>query len=158
MITGLAVALVVIGISAALSKPQHHTHTTAAGQTTPAYTPPPVPTPSPNGTYVGSCDYLLSSSLYGKDHLIGEVDLHNTGNIGTVVRVKITWPQEGQKPIARFKTVRTNPGAHVVVRFKVAVSSTSNVITSLQSWQEHHSMRDGCTYNATETDTFGSAQ
>ena len=52
----------------------------------------------------------LTNNIYGNDHLIGEVDLTNTGNIGTVVRVRITWPQEGYAPITARKTVRTKPG------------------------------------------------
>lgn len=128
----------------------------AAAATTAPPPPTPAPAPSPNGSYTGSCDYTLTSSLYGNDHLIGEVDLHNTGNIGTVVRVKITWPQEGYSPIAARKTVRTRAGATVAVRFHVPVSNTGNVIDQLQSWQLSHNDRPGCHYSATILRTFGS--
>src|SRR5262249_29058452 len=103
----------------------------------------------------GSCDYLLSNSIYGTDHLVGEVDLHNTGNVGTDVKVRITWPQEGQAPVARLKHVRTEPGSRSVVRFKVKASTA--VIDSLQSWQLRHTGA-GCTYHVTITGTFGQPQ
>ena len=118
----------------------------------------PAPTPSPNGTFTGSCDYTLSSDIYGNDHLIGEIDLHNNGNIGTVVKVRITWPQEGYAPIEAKRTVKTKPGEHLAVRFHIAVPSTGNVITQLQSWQEQHNFKKGCTYKATITSTYGSPQ
>lgn len=126
-------------------------------------TAPPVasvPTPSPNGTYQGSCDYTLTTDYSGNgyDHLIGEIDLINTGNIGAVDKVRITWPQEGYPPIVAKKTVRTTPGQHLAVRFHIAVASSGNVITQLQSWQQSHGYKDGCTYKVTTISTFGSVQ
>jgi hypothetical protein len=83
---------------------------------------------------------VLSPSLYGNDYLVGEVTLHNTGNIGTVVRVRFTWPQEGMAPIVAHKMVRVPFGQSKTVRFPCQRRhvSNSNVIDLLQSWQEHH--------------------
>jgi hypothetical protein len=153
-LTMLAFALAACGMPA--------THQANVSHTTPAVTAPPVSAPpaapNPEGKYQGSCDYTLSSNIYGKDHLIGEIDIHNTGNIGTIDHVRITWPQEGYAPIVATRTVRTKPGEHLAVRFHIPVSSSGNVITQLQSWQESHGMRNGCTYKVTETGTFGIVQ
>jgi len=116
--------------------------------------PAPPPAPNPDGTFEGSCDYTLSDSLYGTDYLVGEVDLANTGNIGTVVKVKISWPQLGYSPITATKTVRTHPGQHKPVRFHLPAEG--NTIDLLQSWQENHDFKDGCHYRATMVSTFGS--
>ena len=140
-----------------------HSHAQAGGQSpTPFDTTPvtftPAPTPSPDGKYTGSCDYTLSSNFSGTgyDHLIGEIDLHNTGNVGTVVNVRITWPQEGYAPIEAKRTVKTKPGEHLAVRFHIPVATSGNVITLLQSWQSNHNDNSGCTFKATITGTFGS--
>lgn len=120
----------------------------------------PAPQPSPNGTYTGSCDYTLSVNPYRNDHLIGEIDLVNTGNIGTIDKVVITWPQEGYPPIRATRTVHLAYGQRLAVRFHISAGSTasnSQVIPLLQSWQQNHDYRDGCTYKTTETATFGTA-
>lgn len=153
-VTVLIVAAAAIGAAAGGGHKQQH-HATTVAQ--PATSAPPAPAaPNPDGTYRGSCDYLLPNNFPGTYRVIGEVDLHNTGNIGTVVKVKITWPQEGYGPIRMTRSVRTLPGDHSVVRFRKVVSS--NQIDLLQSWQEHHGMRDGCTYKASMVKTFGSVQ
>ncbi len=160
------IAVIVIGILlAALGNTSQHNPGNASGNqpvTAQPVTsePAPVPTPDPKGTYVGSCDYTLTSDFSGNgyDHLIGEIDLHNTGNIGTVDKLRITWPQEGYPPIVAKRTVHSKPGEHLAARFHIAVPSSGNVITLLQSWQESHGMKDGCTYKVTITDTFGTVQ
>ena len=160
---GVLVVLGIIGAIVGPPKSQPASRTQAAASTTaPAAAatsaaPTPAPVPSPNGTFQGSCDYTLTNNIYGNDHLIGEVDLTNTGNIGTVVRVRITWPQEGYAPITARKTVRTKPGTTTPVRFHIPVSSSGNVINQLQSWQLSHNDRTGCTYDAKVVRTFGSA-
>jgi hypothetical protein len=123
----------------------------------PAATTAPAPVPSPDGKYSGSCDYTLSDSFNGNDHLVGEIDAKNTGNIGVVLRTRITWPQEGTPPIVAHRTVKVAWGQKKVVRFSVPVSNSGNVIDLLQSWQEHHNFRDGCTYHAAIIRTFGEA-
>jgi len=162
-VVGVLVVLGIIGAIVGPPKSQPASRTQAAASTTaPAAAatsaaPTPAPVPSPNGTFQGSCDYTLTNNIYGNDHLIGEVDLTNTGNIGTVVRVRITWPQEGYAPITARKTVRTKPGTTTPVRFHIPVSSSGNVINQLQSWQLSHNDRTGCTYDAKVVRTFGSA-
>jgi hypothetical protein len=158
--------VVVLAIAIAASFPGTKTGTSPASQPT-AYsscyphcnqpTAPAAPvaaTPDPSGTYRGSCDYTLGAS-FGTYHLVGEVDLHNDGNIGTKDHVVITWPQEGAQPVKASRNVRSDPGGRSVVRFKVAANSS--VIESLQSWQERHDFKDGCTYKVSITGTFGSA-
>jgi hypothetical protein len=139
-------------VQAAQSQPSA---ATAPATPTAAAAAAPAPAPSPHGTYQGSCDYTLTSSLYGNDHLVGEIDLTNTGNTGVIVKTRITWPQEGALPVTARKTVRLPFGASKPVRFSVPVSNTSSVIDLLQSWQERHGLRDGCTYHAAFTNTFG---
>jgi len=131
----------------------------AASSSAPAPTPPPQA--NPDGTYQGSCDYLLGSDPVGgfgpsTAREIGEIDLKNTGNVGVVVKTRITWPQEGAAPITARKTVHLPFGASKIVRFKVPM--TGDQVDLLQSWQERHDFNDGCTYHAAFTQTYGQVQ
>jgi hypothetical protein len=160
---GVAVLIALAAIGAALgggtTSTGGHAAAVATATTAPAAPPiTPAPEPSPNGTYSGSCDYTLGSDPVGgfgqsTARAIGEVDLRNTGNIGTVTRVRITWPQEGTAPIVARKTVRVDAGGRAVARFRVRI--TGDQVDLLQSWQTRHGFRDGCTYHATITDTYG---
>jgi len=134
------------------SAPRH-----SAAANAPAATPPaPAPEPSPDGNYSGSCDYTLGSDpVGGTARAIGEIDLTNTGNIGTVTHVRITWPQEGYAPLSMTRNVHVRAGASKSVRFHMPLSSDQ--VDRLQSWQEGHNFKDGCTYHAAITDTFGQA-
>ena len=110
------------------------------------------------GSYQGSCDYLLANGIYDQNYLIGEIDLTNTGNVGIVVRTRITWPQEGTNPVTARKTAHLPYGARKVVRFKVPVGSIDQGATAIdlmQSWQERHNFADGCTYHVKVTSTYG---
>jgi hypothetical protein len=159
-IIGVIVLLIVIGVAIGAGKTAGTPvagHTTSAQPAAQHTTAAPTPTevaPNPSGTYSGSCDYTLGDSL-SSYHLIGEVDLHNDGNIGTKDHVVITWPQEGAQPVKASRNVRSDAGTRSVVRFKI--SASSSVIDSLQSWQERHGYKDGCTYKVTMTGTFGTA-
>ena len=152
----VAVALaVVIGIGAALSggsKPAGHpaaTSTTSA-PVAPVSAAPPVT--NPKGTYNGSCNYNLGNN--GSTYTAtGDIQMHNTGNVGIVVRMKITWPQQGYAPLAMTRTVKLATGQHRDVQFHRPLSYTQ--ISNLQSWQSGHSYADGCTYHAKITDTYG---
>lgn len=150
--TAAGVLLAVAGIAAAgcASPPSTSPvgHTSATHQ--PA-TPAGPPNADPSGTATGSCDYTLGYP--GLNHLVGEVDERNTGNVGIRVRVTITWPQEGTRPVRVHRTVKVAKGAMVVARFRKAVDGT--VIDQLQSWQERHSNSDGCTYKSVMVSTFG---
>ncbi|HMH91209.1 MAG TPA: hypothetical protein VK586_09010 [Streptosporangiaceae bacterium] len=113
-------------------------------------------TPDPKGTYTGSCDYTLGDNPGGNPGTAvatGEVDVVNTGNIGTVDTVTITWPQEGYAPLAMHATVKIAAGATLPVPFHVPLTSAQ--VDNLQGYQLGHPGEDGCTYGATITDTYG---
>lgn len=157
-------ALAIAGCASTHASTHASTGASSAGPVTTAApaatttTPAAPPTPNPDGTYTGSCDYTLSDSMSESNAgtLIGEIDLRNTGNIGTVTRARITWPQEGFAPITATRTVRVPAGATRTVRFHVPASQ--NVISELQSWQDNHNFKDGCTYHAAITAAFGEPQ
>ncbi len=168
-ILALLAAVIVMLFVAAItlggqSKPHAHpgsneppgTVLTNPGQGTSA--PPPVAAaPDPKGTYQGSCDYTLGSDPVGGTAVaIGEVDLNNTGNIGTVDHVRITWPQEGYAPLVETRVVRNKAGNNLAVRFHRPINQDE--IDRLQSWQTNHDYKDGCTYKVVITSTFGQAQ
>jgi hypothetical protein len=114
----------------------------------------PAPVPSPDGKYSGSCDYTLGSDPVGGTAVfVGEIDLTNTGNVGTIVRARITWPQEGYAPIAMKRTMRVPSGQKRAVRFHY--HADGNQVDLLQAWQSGHNFKDGCTYRATLTGTYG---
>jgi hypothetical protein len=159
-IAGFTVLVIAIAAAAGGGK------TTPAAQFTPARTisapaatttaPAAPAVPSPAGKATGSCDYSLADTVTGTDYLTAEVDLDNTGNVGTVVKVTVSWPQEGFEPITATKTARVPYGASgQPVRFHVAAST--DVISRLQSWQERHDTGDPCQYSNTITATFGAA-
>jgi len=114
--------------------------------------------PNPDGTVTGSCAYELAAD-YSDTHagdLNGEVDLENTGNVGIVLNVTITWPQLGHAPIKLGRQkVGVAYGQTVTVPFTRL--ATGSEIDRLQSWQAGHDNDDGCTYNGTIVDTFGAA-
>lgn len=160
-IAATAAALALAGCASAHNSASPAGHTPSAlVPSTPATSA--APTPDPKGTYTGSCNYTLASNPSGTDWLTGEVDLTNTGNIGTVVRVVIKWPQEGFAPIRAERTVHTAAGATKAVSFHVSAGSidgNSNVISNLQAWESGHNYpSDDCTYKTTIISTFGSVQ
>ena len=116
----------------------------------------PAPAPSPNGTYSGSCDVSLSSSITGQNYLTGEIDVHNTGNIGTVNRVRISWPLQGFAPIVKSKTVRVRAGVTRRVEFRAAVDESQ--VGQFQDEQLSSNSGDPCHYHAVEINTFGAVQ
>jgi hypothetical protein len=159
-VVAVFIAIVVIG-AALTAKPEHRAAPSPAVSAAPAATtttPAAPATPNPDGTYTGSCDYTLTDNISSSNAgtLIGEIDLRNTGNVGTVDHVRITWPQEGFAPVASARVVRVPAGQGKTVRFHVTASQ--NVISELQSWQDNHNFRDGCTYKASITSTFGEPQ
>jgi hypothetical protein len=117
--------------------------------------PGDAPTPNPDGTYSGSCDVSLSDALYGQNYLTADVNLHNTGNVGTITRVRISWGQQGFAPITETRTVRVRDGASRTVHFHYAASQEQ--ISRFQDVQLADSNGDGCHYRATNTGTFGAA-
>ncbi len=132
----------------------------AASSQAAATSAPPAPTPvtpSPNGTYQGACNYTLGNNPVGGTAVAtGDVQVSNTGNIGTIVKVKITWPQQGYAPLAMTKKIRLAAGASQDVQFHMPL--TNDQINNLQNWQTGHNYQDGCTYKSTIMSTFGQPQ
>lgn len=119
--------------------------------------PPPAPAPSPSagGTYQGACDYTLNDNFQSSvaAWATGDVEVNNTGNIGTVNRVRITWPQQGFNPLVMVKTVRVGAGGSRDVQFHMALGQQQ--ISNLQNWQLGHNGDSGCTYRVAMIATFG---
>jgi hypothetical protein len=158
--TAVLVAAIAIAAAGCASTASHAQPIPPAPRATPTtYTNPATPaaaTPNPDGTYSGSCDYTLSDNftdMSAAGTLIGEIDVMNTGNVGTVTSVRITWPQEGFEPVTAHRTVHVPSGRSKTVRFHVTASQ--NMIAELQSWQESHNYRKGCTFHAAITGTYG---
>lgn len=107
---------------------------TVTASSTPTETPEPEPTeppkvhalPDPKGTFNLNCDYVLGdfseSSSQGFRFIAGG-RLRNTGNIGIVTRVTVTWEQLGQAPIKAVKTVSIKRGHSKRVSFSLPATS-----------------------------------
>ena len=166
VVVAVAVAAVANSGSSSTGAATHPSTSRAASTTPPATTAEdtpiaetstPAPEPSPDGTVEGTCDYEINNATYSDQHagdLDGEVDVENTGNIGTVVRVAISWPQLGHSPIVLRKSVRVRAGQTLTVPFTRVASGRE--IDRLQGWQGGHPGDDGCKVSGTITDTFGS--
>jgi hypothetical protein len=131
----------------------------AASSQTTSTPPPPAPAASPDGTYQGACDYTLGDDPAGSPGTAvatGDIQVTNTGNIGTVDRLRITWPQQGYSPLVMHKTIRLAAGASEDVQFHRHLTSTE--LDNLQNWQTGHNYNDGCTYNTAMISEFGSVQ
>jgi hypothetical protein len=132
-------------------------HAASKSASGPASSPPAAaPSPSPNGTYQGSCNYDLGSNPAGGTAVAtGDVEVTNTGNVGTVLQVQITWPQEGYAPLSMIKTVKVATGVTKDVPFHMPL--TEDQLSNLQNWQLGHDDDDGCTYKSTIINVFGPA-
>jgi hypothetical protein len=125
--------------------------TTDVADETPA--PEPGPTPEPDGTYTSSCDYVLGDfTEHTKTgfRFIAEAKLQNTGNIGTVLRVKAVWYLSGGGKVKRTKTVRLRPGHTKRAGFTVPVGSDE-----IDRYQALGYGDDRCKVKAAMVDTFG---
>lgn len=118
---------------------------------------PPPATPDPAGTVTGTCAYELSSDLDDYEthaaDLDAEVDAENTGNVGIVLTVTVTYPQLAHPAIVMSKKVKVPYGQTVTVPFTRSIDESQ--ITRLQDWQTGHDFDDGCTYKGSITDTYG---
>ncbi len=153
---GIVILIIAIGVIAGSTK----TSTATTGRTAPAASPSvydPLPTPpvtDPKGTYSGSCNYTLGSDpVGGTARATGDITIRNTGNVGIVEYLKITWPQQGYAPLAMTRTVKLATGGSQDVPFHRPLSQTE--LDNLQNWQTGHNYADGCTYKVTITSTFG---
>jgi hypothetical protein len=118
------------------------------------------PAPAPDGTYSGSCDVSLSDALYGQNYLTADVSLHNTGNVGTITRVRVSWGQQGFAPIVATRTVHVRYHGSKTVHLHYPVSQEQ--ISRFQDVQlaemDSSGNGDGCHYRATNIGTFGAAR
>lgn len=130
---------------------------TVTSSATSTSTPEPDPTeppkihavPDPKGSYNLNCDYVLgdfSESAQGYRFVAGG-RLRNTGNIGIVARVKVSWEQLGQPPVTSIKTVSIRRGHSKRVSF--SLPATSDQIDL------HQSADGNCSTKVKIIDQFG---
>lgn len=121
--------------------------------------PPPPPVTSPEAKYRSSGDYIIPASIYGPVLLVGEADLHNTGNVGVTLRCRMNWYREGLAPLTQTRKVRLATGANEVLRFRLRMGSFSgsgsNVIDSVQSWQSSHMGQPVASAKCSIVDSWG---
>lgn len=111
------------------------------------YVPPP--TPDPDARYSQTCDYLLSSDIYGDNHLIGSSKVNNTGNVGVVAEVTFKWFQAGGAAIVEKDTLRIPYNGHKTA--KANIPADMDVISRLQALPYDQQ----CSVRAKLVDTFG---
>jgi hypothetical protein len=159
IVVGAFFLLIIAGIALAGltggNKPAHHATPSAHSKSSqPAPVVIPVPEASPDGHGTMTCDVSLSMSLYGKSHLIADIRYRNTGNIGTVTRVVMKWPQEGYGPLTMARTVRLGAGASKVLHFHRAASTEE-----VDRFQNVQLATNGnpCDFSLNVVSTFGTA-
>jgi hypothetical protein len=162
IVTAALGAALVITTAAGCGPATNAAKTGTAATVTPAAaasTAPAPAAPSPDGTYSGSCDVSLSDSLYGQDYLTADVSLRNTGNVGTITRVRVSWGQQGFAPIMATRTVHVRYHGSKTVHLHYPVSQEQ--ISRFQDVQLAEmggsGNGDGCHYRATNIGTFGAA-
>lgn len=119
------------------------------------------PAPDPSVDYASACDLNLNSDfdeiLSGgpMGWLVADAELHNTGNVGVVVRVTATFKQAGSKPLKLTKTARVPDNKRRNVHFKQAVQQEG--ADAFQSAPGYFN-GNACSVKATVTDTLGKPQ
>lgn len=105
--------------------------------------------PDPDGTYDGTCDYLLGDFTEGPGgyKLIAGGTVENTGNIGIVAVVRAEWTMLGSSPITKTRRVRLRPGASREVQM--------NVPATQSQIDQHQSAQAKCKSDVEIVDTFG---
>ncbi len=95
-----------------------------------------------------TCDYLLGDSVDDDEYrFVAGGTLENTGNVGTVVRVKVEWKLLGDDPVTFSRNLRVKRGFKRDVQIKVP--ATGDQIDA------HQSADDDCKPRAKIVDTFG---
>lgn len=132
------------------------TATAQAPLAAPATTPSALPDPHASGT--GTCGVLLDPSLGSNDYLTAFVTVHNTGNVGEVVRVRVTWPQVGFADVVRHKSLRVpwHATRHVSLRVPTAALGY-DAVGAFQDTPDYQHGNDPCSYRLTLVSTFGTA-
>jgi hypothetical protein len=156
------VVLIIIGAAVGSSKSTPGGNVAAVSTSAPAVAatsaaPAPAPVPSPAGNISGSCDVSLSSGIYGQNYLTASVTANNTGNIGTISRIKVSWPLQGFSPIVKVKHVRVAAGGSKQVQFRAPVNEQQ--VSQFQDEQLAASNGNSnvCSYHATIVSTYGTA-
>jgi hypothetical protein len=112
-------------------------------------------TPNPDAQYTHSCDYVLGNfQSFTPDgyRFIASASIHNTGNIGVVVKVKAHWVQVGSAPILMTKTATLGINHSTTVNFTKDVGQDN--IDLIQADESG----DNCGVTVSLLHTFGSAQ
>jgi hypothetical protein len=114
--------------------------------------------PDPHASGTGTCGVLLDPSLGSNDYLTAFVTVHNTGNVGEVVRVRVTWPQVGFADVVRHKSLRVpwHATRHVSLRVPTAALG-HDAVGAFQDTPDYQHGNDPCSYRLTLVSTFGTA-
>jgi hypothetical protein len=110
---------------------------------------PPVE-PDPDADYTSVCDYLLgdfSDNTRTGYRFVADADITNTGNIGIVVRVNVSWRQIGTNPVKASKTAKIKVGSSKTVH--ITEPATGDEILA------HQSADSRCKVAVLIVDTFG---
>jgi hypothetical protein len=122
---------------------------------------PAEPEANPDGDFDSTCDLALNSDfdeiLSGGPvgWLVADAELHNTGNVGIVVRVTATFKQAGSRPTRLVKKARIPYGKRRNIHFKKPVSQEE-----ADAFQGAPGYFDGnaCSVQAKITSSFGTPQ
>lgn len=153
--TALLAALTACAADSAAPEPTSETSATETPSPTdftPSITPDAAPEPQPSGTFRHSCDYVLGDgSNYTSTgyRFVADVNLQNTGNVGTVNQVTATWFLAGGGKVTETKSVRIPTGQRTRVGFTKPVGGDEIDL--------HQSLTVGrtCHVKVGITDTFG---
>lgn len=104
--------------------------------------------PKPDGDYQLNCDYLLGTD--GSYTFIAGGKIKNTGNVGTIIEVKVDWEILGSEPVVETRRVKLPAGQTRSVQ--ISVPATSDQIDA------HQSAEGRCEADAAMVDTFGKVQ
>jgi hypothetical protein len=111
-------------------------------------TPDPAVAPDPQAKYDFNCDNVLPDDIDSDDYqLIAGGTVENVGNVGVVVRVRVTWQVLGQPPIVEKRDVR--------VPYRRTRNVQISVLITGDQWDAHASADFDCATRASNVDFFG---
>jgi len=137
----------VVGGSSETSEPVASTTTQSEPTEVVAEDPPPDLEPNPDAEYDLTCDYLLGDPDYS---FVAGGDVTNTGNIGVVAEVKVSWTLLGSDPVTTTKSIRLKPGKTKDVQISLPAS--------MDQIDAHQSADGDCDVTAAMVDTFGDVE
>jgi hypothetical protein len=146
--------------AARVNKAAGHSQAPADDSPTSSPSQKPPAAPHPKASYTHNCDYQLGNFTTGGPggmRFTADSTVHNTGNVGAVIKLTGTWFLSGGRKVTHAKLVRVARGKSARVGFWVP--ATQDQISSYQSVDEG-SNYDGsaCKVTASITDTFGKVQ